>query len=138
MLRLQLVELIRESNGSGSDYKPIIKFAQDQLAPRASTKRDFLNQLEETMVMLFFAPEKMPAAQRRLLSAGLRREVAEKVNKAILYHHCKRREAAIRHLLKMRAWAEKNAREMDPESMPAVLDLGLLSNGRGHDEMDTN
>lgn len=134
LLRLQLVERIRDANSHGNDFAPVVKFAQDQLAPRASTKKEFLKDLEETMVMLFFTPDKMPPAQQRLLSPDLREEVADKVNKAILYHHGRRREAAIRNLIKMRAWAENIAREKKMD-LPDKIDLGLTTSGdnRYHD-----
>ncbi|CAK7198145.1 hypothetical protein SEUCBS139899_000803 [Sporothrix eucalyptigena] len=124
LLRLQLVELIRRTNSVNGDFSVVVKFAQDQLAPRAATKKEFLADLEETMVMLFFTPDKMPVPQRQLLSADLREEVADKVNKAILYHHSRRREAAIRDIVKMRAWAESIARDNKKE-LPEFLDLGL-------------
>ncbi|KIH92259.1 CTLH domain-containing protein [Sporothrix brasiliensis 5110] len=130
----ELVERIRQANSSGNDFAPVVKFAQDQLAPRASTKKEFLEDLEETMVMLFFTPDKMPAAQQRLLSPDLREEVADKVNKAILFHHSKRREAAIRQIVRMRAWAENVAREKKLD-VPDIIDLGLnaTADNRFHD-----
>lgn len=124
LLRLQLVERIRQANSNGNDFAPVVKFAQDQLAPRASTKKEFLKDLEETMVMLFFTPDKMPPTQQKLLSPDLREEVADKVNKAILFHHNRRRDAAIRSIVKMRAWAENVARDKKLD-VPDVIDLGL-------------
>lgn len=133
LLRLQLVELIRESINTGSDYKPIIEFAQEQLAPRAATRPKFLTELEDTMVMLFFAPDKMPDAQKQLLSPDLRREVAESVNEAMLGYQTN----ALRYLVKMRAWAEKSARSTNSDLVPESIDIGL-SGGREPDLMDTN
>ncbi len=128
LLRLQLVELIRNSGRNEADIDPVIKFAQDQLAPRASTRKEFLKQLEETMVMLFFLPEKMPPEQQKLLSPDLRREVADKVNKAILHHYSTRREAAIRQIVKMRAWTENAARD-NKKDLPDFIDIGLQVGG---------
>ncbi|CAK7218368.1 hypothetical protein SCUCBS95973_003460 [Sporothrix curviconia] len=124
LLRLQLVELIRRTNGVSNDFSVVVKFARDQLAPRAPMRKEFLKDLEETMVMLFFAPDKQPEPQKKLLSPELREDVANKVNKAILYHHSRRREAAIRHIVKMRAWAENVARD-NKKDLPEVIDLGL-------------
>ncbi|CAK7274271.1 hypothetical protein SEPCBS57363_006078 [Sporothrix epigloea] len=134
LLRLQLVELIRRTNGVSSDFSAVIKFARDQLAPRAPMKKEFLKDLEETMVMLFFAPDKQPDPQKKLLSPKLREDVASQVNKAMLYHHSKRREAAIRHVVKTRAWAENVARD-SKNDLPGVINLGLnpTANNVAHD-----
>ena len=97
--------------------------------------KEFLKDLEETMVMLFFAPDKQPGPQKKLLSPELREEVADKVNKAILRHHSLRREAAIRHIVKMRAWAENVARD-NKKDLPEHIDLSLNATGdnlRFHD-----
>ncbi|CAK7275106.1 hypothetical protein SEPCBS119000_006510 [Sporothrix epigloea] len=126
LLRLQLVELIRQTNGVSSDFSNVVKFARDQLAPRAPMRKEFLKDLEETMVMLFFAPDRQPDAQKRLLSPELREDVASEVNKAMLYHHSRRRIAAIRNVVKLRAWAENVARDTKKD-LPDVIDLGLNS-----------
>ncbi|OAA68330.1 ctlh domain containing protein [Niveomyces insectorum RCEF 264] len=133
LLRLQLVEIIRSSNGG--DIQAALAFATDQLGPRASMWKEFLPDLEQTMSMLFFSTDKLPDELKKLLSPDLRREVADKVNKAILYQHGKRREAAIRNLVKMRAWAENMARDKDSiKDLPDSIDLGLQgTNAEGTD-----
>jgi len=76
------------------------------------------------MSLLFFAPDKLPEKLKYLLEPGLRRNVADEVNKAILFHQSRRREAAIRQLVKMRAWAENTARESKVD-LPDRIDLGV-------------
>ncbi|KAL6881485.1 CTLH/CRA C-terminal to lish motif domain-containing protein [Trichoderma novae-zelandiae] len=124
LLRLQLVELIRACNASGGDISPALKFATEQLGPRASTNRLFLDDLETTMALLLFSPDKLEPQLAALLDPGLRREAADKVNKAMLEKQSIRRDAAIRQLVKMRAWAENAAREKGT-SLPDRLDIGL-------------
>lgn len=51
-------------------------------------------------------------------------EVASKVNEAILTNQGKRREAKIKDLVRLRAWAENKAREAKKD-IPATLSLGL-------------
>ncbi|KAK5998115.1 Protein GID8-like protein [Cladobotryum mycophilum] len=128
LLRLQLVELIRSCNAAGGDISPALKFATEQLGPRASTSPKFLQDLEQTMALLLFPPENLQPQLAALLDPDLRRDAADKVNRAILERQSTRREAAIRHLVKMRAWAESAAREKGA-SLPDRLDIGL----RGED-----
>lgn len=130
LLRLQLVELIRSCNGD--DIKPALDFASEQLGPRAPTSPEFLNDLEQTMSLLFFPVDKLPPQLKALLEPDLRREVAEKVNKAVLYHQSRRREAAIRQLVRMRAWAENAARE-SKKDLPDRIELGF--NGDDNDSL---
>jgi len=47
LLRLQLVELIRSSNGE--DIADAVTFAQEQLGPRAPASKEFTEDLELTM-----------------------------------------------------------------------------------------
>lgn len=122
LLRLQLIELIRASNGS--DVAPALVFASQQLGPRAPTNPQFLKDLEVTMALLFFPAADRPPAQKALMDPDLRREVAEQVNKAILRKNNQRRETAIRDLVKMRAWAENTTRE-NKNSLPDLIELGF-------------
>jgi hypothetical protein len=124
LLRLQLVELIRVSNASGGDIGPALKFATEQLGPPASTNPAFLEDLETTMALLLFNPDSLEPQLAALLDPSLRRDAADRVNRAILERQSTRREAAIRQLVKMRAWAEGAAREKG-NGLPERLDLGL-------------
>lgn len=132
LLRLQLVELIRSCNATGGDISPALKFATEQLGPRAPTSPKFLEDLEKTMALLLFPPETLEPQLAALLNPDLRRDAADKVNRAILERQSTRREAAIRQLVKMRAWAETAARDQGT-SLPDHLDIGL----RG-DDADNN
>ncbi|RDW69585.1 hypothetical protein BP6252_08605 [Coleophoma cylindrospora] len=139
LLRLQLVELIRNCNATpGGDITPALTFATQQLAPRAPTSPDFLEDLERTMALLVFPPDNLEPQLAALLHPDLRREVADRVNKAILTCQTQRRDAAIRDLVRLRAWAETNARE-SKKDIPARIELGFdnedsqnsQSNGHG-------
>jgi hypothetical protein len=148
LLRLQLVELIRSCNVSGGDISPALEFATNQLGPRAPTHPKFLEDLERTMALLLFPPDNLDPQLASLLDPALRQEAAASVNKAILDRYMRRREAAIRHLVKMRAWAEVKAREKGI-NLPGQLDIGLQveensrsgqqrqSNENGHEAMIT-
>ena len=99
------------------------------------------------MALLFFAPDNRPPAQQALMDPNLRREVADQVNNAIMQtSHSRTKDAAIRELVKMRAWAESEARKQK-NSLPDELFLGLneyegdgmddSSHENGHDAMIT-
>lgn len=131
LLRLQLVELIRQCNGG--DITAALDFATQNLAPRASTNPAFLEDLEKTMTLLIFPHDTLNPELAALLKSDLRRNVAEDVNKAILFRQTARHEAAIRQLVKMRAWAETSARN-NKITLPERIDLGL--NGEDNDSFD--
>lgn len=125
LLRLQLIELIRNC-GEGDKQSTIaaIKFASEQLGPRAPKHKDFLDQLEKTMALFLYPRNELRPEQQALLHPDLRREVADKVNKAVIFRQTKRREAAIRQLVKVRTWAEDSARSARKD-LPDRLELGL-------------
>lgn len=132
LLRLQLVELIRQC--TGGDITAALDFASQNLAPRASTNQSFLEDLEKTMTLLIFPhDDSLNPELAALLKADLRRSVADEVNKSILSRQTGRREAAIRDLVKMRAWAETSARNKRI-ALPDRIDLGL--NGEDNDAFD--
>ncbi len=107
--------------------------------------------LEQTMSLVFFSPENVPPELKKLLEPDLRRVVADDVNKAILGHQSQRREATIRHFVRMRAWAEDVARERSIKrdnkgELPERISLGLHEDSaepddrvaeNGHDLMIT-
>lgn len=100
------------------------------------------------MALLLFNPDVLEPQLAALLDPSLRRDAADKVNRAILERQSTRREAAIRQLVKMRAWAEGAAREKGT-SLPDRLDIGLRgeetsnqawresNSENGHDSMVT-
>lgn len=125
LLRLQLIELIRTCNSTpGGNITPALTFATTQLAPRAPTNPEFLEDLERTMALLIFPPDDLEPQLARLLHPDLRREVADRVNKAILAKENQRRDAAIRNLVRLRAWSENMSREKKRD-LPAHIELGL-------------
>lgn len=138
LLRLQLVELIRKCNGG--DINPALEFASNKLAPRAATNSEFLKALEKTMALLFFPHDALAPELKELIHPDLRQDTATKVNEAILLRQASRREAAIRELVKMRAWAEASARSKKKD-LPDKLELGLYSEESeytdGHEPMIT-
>lgn len=139
LLRLQLVELIRQCNGG--DITPALDFATKNLAPRAATNRQFLNDLEQTMALLIFPHDNLKPELAALLSSDLRRTTAAKVNEAVLFRQDERREAAIRQLVRMRAWAETSARSKKKD-LPESIGLGLGPDNadnseNGHEPMIT-
>lgn len=148
LLRLQLVELIRTCNVAGGDISPALKFATEQLGPRAPVNPQFLEDLEKTMALLLFPPETLDPQLAALLDPNLRREAADRVNKAILHRQSMRTMAGIRNLVKMRSWAETTVRESGLP-LPERIDVGLggeeqethatsrASNGNGHEPMIT-
>ncbi|KEQ85449.1 hypothetical protein M438DRAFT_344771 [Aureobasidium pullulans EXF-150] len=132
LLRLQLIELIREIvNASGppspAAFTPALEFATSQLAPRAPTSPAFLQDLERTMALLIFPSDKLTPQLKQLLDLSLRQTVASQVNEAILSSQNQRREARIRNLVRLRAWAEQRARETKSPELPEKISLGLGS-----------
>ena len=136
LLRLQLIELIRNCMSTpNADITPALTFATSQLAPRAPTNPEFLEDLERTMALLIFPPENLAPPLAALLDPNLRQTVANRVNEAILGNQGARREARIRNLVRLRAWAEKKAREANKD-IPPKLSLGLDADKEGHDDDD--
>ena len=130
LLRLQLIELIREivnapGPPSATAFTPALEFATSQLAPRAPTSPAFLQDLERTMALLIFPSDKLTPQLKQLLDLGLRQTVASQVNEAILSSQGQRREARIRNLVRLRAWAEQRARETKSPELPERIGLGL-------------
>jgi len=125
LLRLQLVELIRTCTSTpGGDISPVLNFATTQLAPRAPTKKEFLEDLEKTMALLIFSPDDLAPPLAGLLDRSLRQKVANDVKEAILLSQGARRKAQIRDVVELRQWAEKEARE-SKKDLPNNIDLGL-------------
>lgn len=132
LLRLQLVELIRNSSDGDKNVMTAIQFARDQLGPRASRTPAFLKPLENTMAILLYPRDSLKPEQAAIMHPNLRREVSDMVNKAILHRQTQRREAAIRHLVKIRAWAEESARS-SRKNLPDRIELGLNGEDSSHE-----
>ncbi|KAL2409764.1 hypothetical protein ABEF95_003205 [Exophiala dermatitidis] len=144
LLRLQLVELIRQSftNPDPSLVGKAIEFAQKNLAPYAPLDTQFKVDLERAMALLIVPKESWSQAASsessgstsriqnefgalaELVDPSLRRKVAKDVNEAILQSQDQRREANIRYLVRARSWAEQLARE-NKIDLPDNLSIGL-------------
>ncbi|KAK0659084.1 Uncharacterized protein DIS24_g4242 [Lasiodiplodia hormozganensis] len=136
LLRLQLIELIRKCMSSpNADITPALTFATSELAPRAPTNQEFLEDLERTMALLIFPPENLAPPLAQLLDPSLRQTVATRVNEAILASQGANREARIKQLVRLRAWSENKAKEAR-KHIPANLSLGLDSEKTADDDDD--
>ncbi|KAB5576573.1 CTLH/CRA C-terminal to lish motif domain-containing protein [Coniochaeta sp. 2T2.1] len=122
LLRLQLVELIRNCNNG--DVGEALKFASEELGPRASNNDEFIDSLEKTMVLLMFPHESLKDELAALLRSDLRKSVADEVNKTIVRRKTTRLESAIQELARMRAWGESSART-SKKDLPDRIELGL-------------
>lgn len=129
LLRLQMVELIRQCNSD--DVTPAVDFAIEKLGPRAATNKKFLGELEKTMSLLIFPHDSLQPELAALLSSDLRRDAATMVNEAVLQRENQRREAAIRQLVRMRAWGETSARSKNKD-LPESIELGLNADSMEH------
>lgn len=126
LLRLQLVELIRNCTSTpDGDISPALEFATSQLAPRAPTNPQFLEDLERTLALLIFPSDNLSPSLATLLDPSLRKDIAQRVNEAILQSQGARKEARLRNLVKLRAFAEHKARDAKKD-IPDKLDIGLL------------
>jgi hypothetical protein len=79
------------------------------------------------MALIIFPPDDLEPELAALLHPDLRKDVADKVNKAILASQGQSRNAAIRNLVRLRAWAEDEARSDKKRgvALPPQLDIGL-------------
>lgn len=125
LLRLQLVELIRSCiSVPDADITPALTFATTCLAPRAPSNPQFLEDLERTMALLIFPPDNLAPPLAALLEPSLRKDVAKKVNEALLRSQGESTKAKIFDLVRLRVWSEQKAREAKKD-LPQKLELGL-------------
>jgi hypothetical protein len=137
LLRLQLVELIRScSLNPDGDITPALEFATSQLAPRAPTNPQFLEDLEKTLALLIYPKENLTPSLAPLLHSDLRRDIYAKVNAAILQDQGARTEALLCDFARLYAWAEQKAREAKKD-IPDKLDLGLGESNNSNSTPDT-
>ncbi|KAJ5762156.1 uncharacterized protein N7511_005538 [Penicillium nucicola] len=136
LLRLQLVELIRSCMAvPGSDISSALDFATLQLAPRAPTNPQFLEDLERTLALLIFPSDNLDPSLACLLDPALRKDIATQVNEAILQSQGARKEARLRNLVKLRTFAEKKARDAKRD-IPDTLDIGLVGDSHKNSSND--
>jgi hypothetical protein len=119
----------------GSDITSALDFATSQLAPRAPTNPQFLADLERTLALLIFPSDKLDPALASLLDPALRKEIAIRVNEAILQSQGARKEARLRNLVKLRAFAEQKARDAKKD-IPETLDIGLVGDSQNSNSND--
>jgi len=74
------------------DITPALEFATSQLAPRAPTNPQFLEDLERTLALLIFPSENLAPSLASLLHPDLRMDIATRVNEAILQSQGARKE----------------------------------------------
>ncbi|CEJ61778.1 Putative CTLH domain-containing protein [Penicillium brasilianum] len=138
LLRLQLVELIRTCTSTpDGDISPALEFATTQLAPRAPTNPQFLEDLERTLALLIFPTDNLSPSLASLLDPSLRKDIAQRVNEAILQNQGSRKEARLRNLVKLRAFAEHKARDAKKD-IPDKLDIGLLGDNDNNQSRNSN
>ncbi|KAL8758614.1 MAG: hypothetical protein Q9199_001352 [Rusavskia elegans] len=142
LLRLQLVELIRScGTTSTDDPTPAINFATTELAPRAATNPQFLEDLERTMTLLMFEHKDLPPQYTTLLDRKLRVDVALRVNEALFTEQGERTKTKLSTLIHLRAWVEQKALEANKE-LPAYLKFryvfDLDGRGKEHDGMQSS
>lgn len=106
------------------DITPALDFATSQLAPRAPTNPQFLEDLEKTLALLIFPPENLAPSLASLLNPDLRKTVASQVSETILKSQGARGEAKLYSLLRARAWAEREARKVNND-LPTKMEFGL-------------
>ncbi|SLM36355.1 LisH dimerisation motif, subgroup [Lasallia pustulata] len=136
LLRLQLVELIRTCTTTpNADITPALTFATTHLAPRAPTNPEFLEDLERTMALLIFPPDNLAPPLAALLDPSLRKDVAKRVNEAILSSQGERTKAKLFDLVKLRFWAEQKARDAKKD-LPEHIDLGLDPDQNGREKRE--
>ena len=117
-------------NGSHTGLAEALEFATNQLAPRAPTDPQFLADFERTMALLIFPADNLAPELAELIDPALRKDVANRVNEAILHSQGARREAKLRNLIRLRAWSEKKARDVGRD-IPDRLSIGLEASRNG-------
>ena len=129
LLRLQLIELIRKAIATpDGDITPALTFATTNLAPRAPTNPQFLEDLERAMSLLIFPPDNLAPPLAALLNPTLREDIAQRVNEALLASQGERTRATLYDLVNHRSWANQKAIEAKKDHFPGTIDLGLTAN----------
>ena len=85
------------------------------------------------MALLIFPPDSLTPPLAALLDPNLRKDIAKRVNEAILTSQGERTRTKLIELVKTRAWAEKIAREDKKVDLPSKIDIWQAS-GEGGQE----
>eukprot|EP00658_Telonema_sp_P-2_P077179 TRINITY_DN6921_c0_g2_i6.p1 TRINITY_DN6921_c0_g2~~TRINITY_DN6921_c0_g2_i6.p1 ORF type:complete len:226 (-),score=31.73 TRINITY_DN6921_c0_g2_i6:183-860(-) len=108
----QLTELI--SNGQ---VEEALEFAQQQVAPLCINQQSKLEALEDVMALLAF--EKLHTSPvAHLVHEDHRREVASRLNKAILHSLRIQEEPRLPGLLQMVSWAQQTLKQVGSNEIP--------------------
>lgn len=105
---------------------PPVEFAMENLSPRAAGDEQLRQDLEQTMCLAIFRPDQLIPSLKALLDHKMRRDMAKRVNEAILETTGEGTKAKLFDLVKLRAWSEDKAREAKKD-LPDNLDIGLES-----------
>ena len=84
------------------------------------------------MTLLIIARKDLPPSLAALLEPKLRKDVAARLNEAILKKQGERTRAKLYNLIKLRAWSEQKAREAKKD-LPERIDIGLDPQQNCHD-----
>ena len=84
------------------------------------------------MALLIFPPDNLAPPLAALLDTKLRKDVAKRVNEAILQSNGERTRSKLLELVRTRAWAEQKAREARKD-IPDRIDIGLDPENNGRD-----
>ena len=87
------------------------------------------------MALLIFPPDNLAPPLAALLDPKLRKDVAKRVNEAILSSQGERTKSKLLELVRTRAWAEKKAREAKKD-LPDRIGLGLDPEHSGLDRRE--
>lgn len=110
---------------------PPVNFAMEHLSARAAEDDQLRHDLEQTMCLAVFRPDQLIPPLLALLDHQMRRDMAKRVNEAMLNSTGERTKAKLFDLVKLRAWSEEKARESKKE-LPDHLDIGLDSTNDTH------
>ena len=84
------------------------------------------------MALLIFPPDNLAPPLAALLDHNLRKEVATRVNEALLLSQGERSKAKLYNLVRLRAWSEQKAREAKKD-LPDKISLGLDPSKDNHE-----
>lgn len=76
------------------------------------------------MALLIFPPDNLAPSLAAILDPSLRKDVAKRVNEALLQSQGERTKAKLYDLVRLRAWSEQKAREAKKD-LPERIELGL-------------
>lgn len=111
LLRLQLIELIREIPKAGDmeSTTRALDFASTHLAHRAAANSKYLQDLEWTMALLCFPKDQLVSPLHELMDVKLRWKVSSKVNEALLeMQGIAGTSHQIHNLIKLWLWGEQS------------------------------